>query len=312
MKRIKVKSIILAVGLLVCSFGGSFRAFAEDTKSTMVVSPMTQKLILLPGESTTASISVSNPNDATRELEYSLHIGSFSQIKDDESIDDYGTVDTDSVSNYNLMMNWITLPRETGTVAPNETDTVHFTIDVPQDAPAGGQYATIIVKDETKTADAGSGNVTIQSITQVASIIYAEVAGETRDEGKILENDVPGLVLSNPLTTTSMVENSGNVHTNAKYILQVWPLIGDEEICTNEENPAEGLVMPETKKYHKEECNLPPFGVFRVRQTVRIFGEESIVEKMVILCPIWLLFVFVFAIIVVVFWLVMRAKNRKK
>ena len=109
-----------------------------------------------------------------------------------------------------------------------------------------------------------------------------------------------------------MVRNDGNVHTDAKYTLQVWPIFSDEEICTNEEDVTTSLIMPETKRYHVEKCDLPNIGMFRVKQVVKIFGEESTFEKMVIVCPVWLLFVIVFIISVVVIWFVSRVKSRKK
>lgn len=313
MKKIKFGLAFLAVGLVVCFGGGTIKVFAEGSNSsTMVVSPMTQKLILLPGESTTASVNVSNPNDAVSDMSYSVHIGSFSQVKDGDSKDDYGTVDTEIVSNYNMMMDWIVLDKDSGVVAPNEVDTIRFTINVPEDAPAGGQYATILIKDETQRTGEGGGNVSIHSITQVASIIYAEVVGETRNEGQILDNNIPGLVLSNPLVASSMVRNDGNVHTNAKYTLQVWPMFGDEEICTNEEKPTESLVMPETSKFHTEECPLPSVGIFRVKQTVRIFGEESVLERTVIMCPLWLILVVLGAIVGIILWIRSKVKAHSK
>ena len=211
-----------------------------------------------------------------------------------------------------MMMDWITLDKESGVVEPNSTDTIWYTINVPEDAPAGGQYATILIKDDTKRVDEGSGNVSIQSISQMASIIYAEVAGETRDDGRVISNDVPGLVLSNPLTATSVVQNDGNVHTNATYTLQVWPMFGGEEICTNEEKPSESLVMPETTKYHAEECNLPSVGLFKVKQKVTIFGEESVVEKVVLMCPLWLMFVVLAVIVGIIIWIVMKVRRRGK
>ncbi|MBR3132091.1 hypothetical protein IKG33_01620 [Candidatus Saccharibacteria bacterium] len=311
MKKNGLKSIFLAVGLLVCSTFGALRVFAEDeNSSTLIVSPTSQKMVLIPGETVTGTIKVSNPNNAASDLDYSVHIGSFSQKKDGDSVDDYGTVDTDIVSNYNMMMDWIVLGKESGSVAPNETDVVPFTISVPETAPAGGQYATIIVKDDTKRLSEGDGNVMIQSVTQIASIIYAEVTGETKNVGQILENNIPGLVLSNPLSATSMVSNDGNIHTNAKYTFQVWPLFGDEEICTNEEKPTESLVMPETEKYHVEECDLPAVGIFRAKQIVEIFGETSEVEKTIIACPIWLLFLIAFVIVGIIIWLIMRMRSR--
>ncbi|MBP5513152.1 hypothetical protein J6X73_03285 [Candidatus Saccharibacteria bacterium] len=309
MKKISIKLVVAIVAM--CTAGFMMPSVFADTQSTMTVSPMTQKMILAPGETVTGSVSVSNPADAVSDLEYSVHVGSFSQKKDEGGLDDYGAVDTEVVSSYNTMMQWITLNKEEGVVAPNGTDAISFTINVPEDAPAGGQYATILVRNETKEKDGENGNVSIQSVTQIASIIYAEVTGETKEDGEVLKNDLPGFVFSNPFTATSMVRNDGNMHTNAKYVLQVWPLFSDEEICTNEEEPAESLVMPETERYHSESCDLPLIGIFRAKQTVTIFGETVVSERTVIKCPIWLLFIAVFAVIAVIIWLVMRAKTRE-
>ncbi len=313
MKKIKIKSVLAAMMLLVLPVIGVVNAFADDNSnsSSMNVSPMTQKLILVPGEHARASIRVSNPNDAKQNLDYSVSVGSFSQHKDENTNDDYGAVDTDEIGTYNQIVDWIVLDRDSGSVAPNETDTLSFTINVPEDAPAGGQYATILVQDETEYAQNNGGNVAIKSVTRIASIIYAEVAGETKQTGEILENNVPSFLLSNKLETTSMVKNTGNVHTDAEYKLQVWPLIGGEEICTNEEKPNYGLVLPETQKYYTQECDLPAVGIFRVKQSIKIFNEESVVEKIVIVCPIWLIFVIVFLIVLVVGWFVTR-KGKKK
>ncbi len=313
MKKYKISRIIMAAMVAIV---GSFAVFGKvladgENSSTVTVSPMTQKIILTPGESYEGSIKVSNPNSAKYNLDYSVHIGSFSQHSDADSKDDYGTVDTEVVSAYNQMMDWIVLGRESGSVVPNYTEVIPFTINVPADAPAGGQYATIIVRDETDHAQDNGGNVSIQSIAQIASIIYAEVTGETRNEGAILENNMPSFLMNNTLEATSMVQNNGNVHTDAEYVLQVWPLFSDEEICTNEEDPAKSLVMPETEKYHAESCTLPMAGIFRAKQTVKIFGETSIVEKTIIVCPLWLLFIIIFAIAAIIIYSFARAKARK-
>ena len=108
-----------------------------------------------------------------------------------------------------------------------------------------------------------------------------------------------------------MVKNNGNVHAEAKYTLQVWPLFSDEEICTNEEAPENSLVLPNTQKYYSQECNLPMVGIFRAKQVVKIIGEESIVEKTIIVCPLWLLFVVIFGIVLLIAWIIAKTKKRK-
>lgn len=289
------------------------QVFADEILSSMTVSPPTQRMILMPGETYNGSLKISNSNDNKNDLKYSASIGSFSQVKDGKSKDDYGSVDHISRSNYNQIMDWIELDKETGTVAPNSTDVLSYKINVPKDAPAGGQYAMIIIRDETVNSDEDSGNVAIQNVMQFGSIIYAEVTGETREAGAILENNVPIISFGSPLMVSSMVRNDGNVHTDAEYTLQIYPLFSDKEVYSNEEEPMTSLILPESERYNALTWDEAPMvGIFKVRQTVKIFGDTSVVEKIVIICPLWLLFVIVIATMLIIFWLVSKSKKRQK
>ena len=283
--------------------------FAGST--TMTVSPPYQKVILTPGQTYKNALVVSNASGSTMDLKYSVDVGSFSQHSNEESKDDYGSVDHVSVSSYNQITNWIKIEKESGSIAPGDKTEIVYTIDVPEDAPAGGQYATILVVDESSAGAPDDANIEIDQKFQFASIIYAEEAGKTRQEGVISENTVPGFLLNGPITTSSMVKNNGNVHTDAEYTLQVWPLFSNEEICTNEEEPETSLILPETERYHAQSCELPSVGIFKVKQVVKIFGETSTVERTVIVCPLWLLFIIIFAIFAIILWIFSRVKKRK-
>lgn len=311
MKRTRI--MMIAMGVLVFCF--TSLGLVDETyagRNTMIVSPPNQKIMLVPGETYRNAITVFNASDSTGNLKYSVFIGSYSESKGENSKDDYGNVDVVTEGRYNQIKNWITVDKRSGDIAPNTEDVITYTIEVPEDAPAGGQYATIIVRDDTGKDNTEDGNIMIQSSFQIASIIYAKVAGETREEGAISENSIPSFLLNGPLQATSMVKNDGNVHTDAEYILQVWPLIGDEEICTNEEKPETSLILPETERYHTQTCDLPSIGIFRAKQTVKIFGETSIVERTIIICPLWLLFIIMFVVFAIVIWLIMRAQNSMK
>ena len=306
----KIKSLLMTfVAVIAISLVPLANIYAAEPtiQSALVISPMYQRIILTPGEARQMSIKVSNPNISERALIYSVSVGSFSQGNDDSD-----QVDVETVSSYNQIMDWITLDKTEGTIEPNNTDVVDFTINVPESAPAGGQYATIIFRDDTSKSTNGAGNVNIESTAQMASIIYAEVAGKTVNTAEILENNVPSFLFTNRLETTSLVRNTGNVHTDAEYMLQVWPMGSDEEICTNEENVDTNLIMPGMERYYSETCNLPAVGIFRAKQTVKIFGEVSTVEKTIIVCPIWLLFLIIFAVIALIIYIILRAKNKGK
>lgn len=118
-------------------------------------------------------------------------------------------------------MEWISLGKETDVVALNAVDQITYTISVPKDAPTGEGHATIIVRNETGQAESGNSNVAIESTYPFATVIFAEITGESRKQNAAAENNVPIISFRIPLTVSSMVRNDGNVHTDAKYTLQV-------------------------------------------------------------------------------------------
>lgn len=290
--------------------------FAENNiESSVFVSPMSQEISLIPGESFEGTISVSNAANAQGNLKYKIAVGSYGIKKGDGDIDDYsGGVDVETRTSHNEIMSWITIDSDHGSVEPNGTDKVNFQINVPENAPAGAQYATILVvkDDDSREKNNSTDAITMQNTYQLASRIIANVAGENIEKGAVTENNIPSFLTTGPLEATSMVRNDGNIYTDAEYTLQVWPLFSNEEICTNEEEAETSLVLPETERYHAQSCNLPTVGIFRAKQTVKIFGEESIIEKTIIVCPIWLLFIIIFVIFALIFYFIAKAKTRKK
>ncbi len=295
--------IMLSTMLL---FGMWNNVIAEsNTGAHYVLGPTSQRLSLVPGERYRSSVYVSNPNSSSGDISVVLYVSPYG-VTNDEYDPTF-----DQETNYTEIAKWITLDETELTISPNQKVDVGFTIDVPDDAPAGGQYAAIIVQGVVEDSQQ-SGGVNIKDVAAIGSIVVADIAGETRADGIVIDNAIPAFILSNPLRASSTVRNDGNVHTDAEYVLQVWPLFSGEEVCTNEENPETSLIMPETERYHAQTCNLPTIGIFRAKQTVKIFGETSIVEKMVIVCPLWLLFLIIFAIVALIIWLVTKSKARKR
>lgn len=303
------KKVFISVAALTLMFGLNINTvFAEgEASESLVFGPTSQRISLEPGETYRGSIYISNPAYSTEDAKYSLSVSPYGV-----SNENYDPV-FDQKTTYTQIVDWITLDETEGSVKPNEKKDIGFTINVPYDAPAGGQYATIMAQDVTYQGQSASGDVLeITNITAIGSIIVADVAGETVEKGEILENSIPSFLFTSPLTTNARVKNHGNVHTDAEYVLQVWPLFSNEEICTNEEKPDTDVVLPETEKYHTQSCDLPAVGIFRAKQTVKIFGETSITEKMVIVCPIWLIFIILFIIFALIFYFVAKVKARKK
>ena len=316
---LKTLFIILA---LMLSFGwiklnNPKNTYADEKQSAGIfVSPMSQNIILTPGEIYTGTVSVSNTS-SSQTAKYTAKIGPYTRVKDTSiSNDDYGGFDVNTITNNNAILNWTKIDKTGSDLNPNEKDIITYTIDVPKDAPAGAQYfAILIAKKENENSDnTNNSNKVGASITsefQLVSTIYANVAGETVEKGSISENNMPSVLTTNKLEATSMVRNDGNIYTDATYTLQVWPLTSDEELCTNEEKAETSMILPNTERYHVQTCNLPAVGIFRAKQVVKIFGEESVLEKTIFVCPVWLMILAVVIVVAIITAIIIIIKKNK-
>lgn len=293
-------AILLASTLVLSSFNGAYAEELPDYR--LQLSPARQDVgDLKPGETYTGTIKVQNTGK--NPFNYRMSVSPYTVI------DEMYTQDYDRTNQYTDIVEWIKFSKETGSLEPNTQDEITFTIKVPADVPAGGQYAILmaeIVNDENTNQSSG-----VAAIRRVGMLLYSNVYGSTRKTSSIIENKVPSILFNPPVTATSIVENTGNTHATAQYILQVYPLFGNEEVYTNEEEPAELTILPETRRYNSIEWpNAPHLGIFRVKQTVKIWDQTSTVEKVVFLCPIWFLFIILLLIFLIIFWIFTRVRNR--
>ena len=267
----------------------------------ITVSPMHQNKVLVPGHVESGNFTVSNPSDNDEDLNYELFIRPF-------FYDDKGEVSYHERENYTKIADWIKIDQMAGAIAPGEKKKIEFNIEVPENAPAGGQYASIVVRGIPK--DEGR---MINNIFEVSHLIYAEVAGETNHGGRILEASVPGYMFSGNITGNALIENTGNVHAYAKQTLKVFPLFGDEEYYSNEEEPKEAFLMPEAKQYSSVSWDeTPSMGIFRVEYNVEFEGVNTKVEKVVIICPIWLLVIILLFIATLIYRIATRSGKPNK
>ena len=249
-------------------------------ESSFTVSPMKKEITLEPGETYEGYIVVANPSTATQNFSFKASISPYS-ITNDKYEPDFETQ-----SDWSQIVEWMKLDDTEGTLAPNETKKVHYKITVPESAPAGGQYAMIgITSANNGASEGGVGNV-----YRVASLIYADIAGTTVRNGKIINNTVPGFVASGTPTTTVEVANEGNVHEKVKTTITVKNVFSGEKMHLSdaEEDAYESLVMPETTRTISRNLEgLPQLGIFEVTQDVSYLGQDSTVTGTLILCPIW-------------------------
>lgn len=277
--------------------------------NTFTVLPMSQDLKLAAGDVYEGEITVANPASATEDFSYVIGVAPYG-VQGEEYVADLVTE-----TNRTQIAKWITIEESEGTVSPNGTAKVKYKITVPENAPAGGQYAAITV-GSNPDASQGEG-VAVQNIFEMASLIYAEIEGETVHDGGVLENNVPGFITSTPMTVTALLDNNGNVHEKATIQIGVKNTITGEVILPTGENAGSygDIIMPETAHLVSHEIDgLPIVGVVDVSQTVYYNGETSTNEQTVVICPIWFMAtvaVVIGAIIGIIVRMVVKRRRRK-
>ena len=305
-KKIK---LILAAFVAALSFGAIALGFnnnvgaAEQAPIHLQVSPVKQKISLTPGSSYVGTFKVQNVG--AQAFDYSVYATPFSVVN--EAYDpDYAAATT-----YTQIAEWITFDQktQTGTLQPGTTVEVAYTVNVPKDAPAGGQYAALMAQTES----GNSSDATVAVVHRVGMILYAAIPGETRNSGEIISNTVNPFYFNPPLTVSSLVKNTGNVEQTATYTVKIYPLFSNEAAFSNEEEPDSRDIYPDTSRFNSITWDgAPQIGIFNVEQTIEFAGQVSTNSHLVIICPLWLVFIIFALIFMVIFWLVSRSRERKR
>ena len=208
---------------------------------------------------------------------------------------------------------WITITSgATGALGPNESERVEFTINVPENAPAGGQYA--VIEAEVDLEPATIGAINIGEGMGINHVILAEITGETVTSGDILDAGVSGFMLGGDITAYSTVENTGNVHGVAKYLMEVRPLFSNDVIYSNNTDSVEShYILPDRKLYNETRwMETPSIGIFNVSYIVEFQGLRSEVTRIVIVCPWWLVFMIVFGALILIVKIISSIKIQKE
>lgn len=257
------------------------------------VTPMTNKMdALQPGKTYTGSIKIINPVTAKSDFRYTITVAPYGVMGEDYDI----SFTTDS--NYTMLTDWVKVDKPKGAVAPNHSEEITYTVTVPDNAPAGGQYAALIVSQDPEASEVKDSTVAVKDVYEIASLIYADVAGETIKKGDILENNIPAFVAEPPITVSSLFTNDGNVHSIATVVIEATDFFTGNVILSSEDNRYTEIIMPETKRFVTRDIseNLPQLGIVHIKQTIHYLGNTSEESRDVIICPIWFL-ILVFCVI---------------
>ena len=277
-----------------------------DTNNAFTITPMSQNIELKAGETYEGTLTIANPADAKQDFYYKITVSPYTVIGEDYKAD-FATT-----SAYSEIVNWIKIEEPTGVLKPNESKKVSYKIVVPESAPAGGQYASLMVSSNDEVN--AEGGATINNVIEMASIIYADIDGETVRDGKMDEATIPGFVTTMPIQIGTRFTNNGNTHEVAKIDLTVKSFFSSSTIYpeSDENGAIAEVIMPGTTRYvTRDITNLSPLGIYEVTQSISYLGENYQIKQTVIACPVWFMALVAVTVGAIITLIIARVKKKR-
>jgi hypothetical protein len=145
---------------------------------------------------------------------------------------------------------WITIDDAERLIPAEQTVSIPFTINVPDDAPPGGHFAAILIG--TRSFDGAGGAAQVETSQVVTALVFLRVAGDINEAGQIRDFTTSRLISEAPAMDFSIrFENTGNVHLQPQGNITITNMWGKERgVLPINQNSQFGNVLPESiRKY---------------------------------------------------------------
>lgn len=146
-------------------------------------------------------------------------------------------------SNNEDLASWIVLPSAPLTIAPGETVNVGFTINIPQNADAGGHYAAIFLSTAPPSTNGGAVGVS----SRIGALILLRVSGNVVEAGSLTQFKLSSgsVYASLPVGFSVLFKNSGNVHVKPYGTITIKGLgAGPATVLVNQAAQPDGTIGP--------------------------------------------------------------------
>lgn len=332
----KIKRILTAVLLMLVGVGGCLTLpsyAAEENKDEnelpatwLQISPSGAAVTLEGGEviqagSSNCPVEVEDPtngktdcavevkNIGSKSFTYKLYVAPMT-FKSGNEVD----FSSDSSATYTQIARWTTLYDDMKkeyvnelyrTIAPNETQKIHYRISVPDDVPGGAQYAAIFAQTTGSTAS-GTG---VSTIAQVASQIYGRSIGDTVQTATIDDYNFTRFTLGGKLTAHASFKNTGNTDFNARYSYKAMTLFG-KELYSDEGSTT---TFPGVDYDFDVVWDNPPMlGIFSVQFKVTAADAVRDETHIVVIMPIFIMILLILLLTVIIVWIIIIIRKRKE
>ncbi len=243
------------------------------------VSPVRTEIDILPGTQKTGNLTVKNETNKLMEVGFSAE--SFSVIN--QYYDYQFTAETN-------VADWVGFQDKKIELKPGEEKKITYTIGVPLESEPGGRYISIFVSNDTKNDNDG-----IAARQRIASLLYITVTGDVTRSGELISLNTPWFITDNN-DWSIVVRNSGTTHFRSRFNTVVSDMFKNK---IGENIMDESMLLPGTIKLINGKFQTPNLpGIYKVTYTIGLGDNPAVVqERYVLYMPIWLILLFVGAIV---------------
>ena len=314
------KALVIALALVFSLFPAQSTVFADEANlgagsgdvltliPELTISPATTSVSLKPGATMDYSLVINN--EKNENLDITVYATPFSV--QNENYD----VDFEKETNRTQLSRWIEFVNNDGsvvktlktTVPAHTKSNITYRVTIPQDIPAGGQYASIFVQtgDNAKPLETSG----LQAISRVGVIVYGRSNGDTEEKAEIVETNLPVFLLNGPVTASALVKNLGNTDIEASYDFTVTSIVGTELYHKDGKEP----ILPDASRRMTQEWDsTQPMGIFRVSYRIETVGGVVYDQtKLIIIMPVYMIILAVFVLTLLIIWIIILVRKRRE
>lgn len=326
LKNISLTLAALALGLSSIFAAPLARAEegdnAEESKPAvwLQITPVSNEVTLKPSGDQPLSYTFNVDNLGTETFTYRVYAAPYSVAN--------GTYEVNFASDTprTQLSRWIDFQDKDGnyakkveyTIEPGQKQSIPYRITVPNDIPAGGQYATIFAEADNNVGGSGGGATGINTVSRVGLVLYGRTDGDTKDNAEISNFSLSSFLTGGNIHSSATISNNGNTDFKATYELVVKKFFGELAY----EKKVEQDIFPETyydmsMEWAKSEDSsnptggTPAFGIFRVTGKVTALDKVYEETKIVLIIPLFMIIIALVLLTIMIVWLIILIKKRR-
>ncbi len=198
LSHLKKLAPLISLVLAAVVVGGA--GVSAQSGVALRISPPNFEISVDPGETVAQQIRVSNRGDTA--IPITMQVAGFRPAGQGGQVE----LTEEEQAEFGILT-WTTVDPSEFLLGPGEETAVTFLIDVPEDAPPGGHYMSVLAK--VGSAGTAEGVVVGQ---RIGSLVLLRVAGEVVEQAQVAEIVAPGFAAKGPIDFDVVLKNTGNVH----------------------------------------------------------------------------------------------------